>query len=338
MPGFQATSGPFHPLFLDRLRPFAALRFMDWGRTNNNPVKRWADRTTPTYRSQAGSKGVAWEWMLDLANTLGKDPWLCVPHGVDDDYVQHLAALVRDRLSPGLKVHVEYSNEVWNGQFQQCAAVAAAGRAAGRNLWQQYAARATQIFRIFEATLGRGRLVRVLAGQSNNIGVAKQILAATPPGAADAMAIAPYFGGVLGNKLAAQARGMSVGQLLDACVQDVEVKRAEVRAHLSLTRQAGVQLVAYEGGQHLVGVGSNVNDANLVGKFIDANRAARMGQVYRDYLAMWRTEVGTTFCAFNDCYVPQKWGCWGALEYQDQVNAPKYSALVDVANQWRAGN
>ncbi|MFP5354942.1 MAG: hypothetical protein ACLGIK_07260, partial [Gemmatimonadota bacterium] len=40
-----------------------------------------------------------------------------------------------------------------------------------------------------------------------------------------------------------------------------------------------------------------------------------------------------TILHFNDVYVPQKWGSWGALEYQDQdpATAPKYQALVDAA-------
>ena len=38
----------------------------------------------------------------------------------------------------------------------------------------------------------------------------------------------------------------------------------------------GDKLTAYEGGQHLVGVGANKEDAQLTNLFIDCNRDARM--------------------------------------------------------------
>lgn len=46
MPGFESTyqTQPFHPLFLERLKPFTTVRFMDWMRTNNSIVRKWQDR------------------------------------------------------------------------------------------------------------------------------------------------------------------------------------------------------------------------------------------------------------------------------------------------------
>ena len=46
MPGFHDTyeAEPFHPTLLARLKGFTTVRFMDWGRTNGNPVAAWADR------------------------------------------------------------------------------------------------------------------------------------------------------------------------------------------------------------------------------------------------------------------------------------------------------
>jgi hypothetical protein len=338
MPGFANGATTFHPTFLDRLRPFSVLRFMDWPRTNRNPVVRWADRTSPSYRSQAGSKGVAWEYAIELCNLLGKDAWLSVPHAADDDYVRSLAALVRDKLASNLKVYVEYSNEVWNGAFTQRKFVESAGAAAGRDWIQQYVARSVELFRIFEATLGgRSRLVRVIAGQSDNSGVCKQAIDALPAGAADALAIAPYFGGHLGNaKHAAATSAMSVDQVLNACATDLANRRSHVVTHANLAKAAGLELVAYEGGQHLAGVGEAANDERLTAVMIAANRHPRMKQLYGEYLAMWKAEGGGLFCAYSYCYVPQKWGSWGALEYQDQVGAPKYDALVEAASAWGA--
>ncbi len=74
---------------------------------------------------------MAYEHMVLLANTVGADPWLCVPHAASDDYVRRLAALVLASLRPDLTVYLEYSNEVWNGLFGQGVYAAAQGRALG---------------------------------------------------------------------------------------------------------------------------------------------------------------------------------------------------------------
>lgn len=336
MPGFDERT-VFHPTFLERLRPFAVLRFMDWGRTNRSPIARWSDRVGPGYRSQGGTKGAAWEYMIQLSNALGKEPWICVPHLADDDYVRKLATAFRDGLDPRLRVHIEYSNEVWNGVFSQSAYVNSQANKSGRSFVQQYVARSVEVFRIFEQTFGGSqRLVRVIGAQSNNLGIAKQAVAALPEGAADALAIAPYFGGHLGNsKNASSTRSMSVDRLLDACAQDIATtRREEVRQHLALAKSKGLELVAYEGGQHLSGVGAAANDAQLTNLFLAANRHPRMGQLYRDYLAMWRAEGGGLFCAYSLMYTPSKHGSWGALERQDQTGAPKYDALVEAARAW----
>ena len=57
--------------------------------------------------------------MVDLCNRLKINPWLCVPHLASDDYVRRFAEIVKRDWDPPLKVYVEYSNEVWNGIFEQ---------------------------------------------------------------------------------------------------------------------------------------------------------------------------------------------------------------------------
>ncbi len=63
--------------------------------------------------------GVPLEVMVALANQVGADPWFNIPHQASDEYVREFAEYVRDNLDPGLVAHFEYSNEVWNGQFEQ---------------------------------------------------------------------------------------------------------------------------------------------------------------------------------------------------------------------------
>ncbi|MEB3174238.1 MAG: cellulose-binding protein, partial [Cyanobacteriota bacterium] len=111
-------SQPFNPEYLQRLKPFTALRFMDWMETNNSKQITWQDRPTPQSATWM-KKGVPVEVMVRMANALGADPWFCMPHQATDDYVRNFALYVKQHLNPNLKVYVEYSNEVWNGQFEQ---------------------------------------------------------------------------------------------------------------------------------------------------------------------------------------------------------------------------
>jgi hypothetical protein len=121
MPGFEDGSRTFHPLFVERLKPFRVIRFMDWGRTNNSAQAAWSDRVTPAPGSirQSGPGGVALEHMIDLCNELKASPWFCMPHLADDDYVRHFAEIVKQLLHPDAKVYVEWSNETWNTTFDQ---------------------------------------------------------------------------------------------------------------------------------------------------------------------------------------------------------------------------
>lgn len=113
-------ASPFYSVFLDNVRPYRSLRFMNWGRVIETTLSRWADRTTTQSARQSGDSGVAVEYMIMLANELQRDPWFCMPHVADDDFVRRFAEMVRDNLDfsdPQRKVYIEYSNEIWNPIF-----------------------------------------------------------------------------------------------------------------------------------------------------------------------------------------------------------------------------
>ena len=68
------------------------LRFMDWQSTNNNPTQSWGERALPSHQFWMDERrGVPLEVLLALANVLGADPWLCIPHRADDAYVTAFA-------------------------------------------------------------------------------------------------------------------------------------------------------------------------------------------------------------------------------------------------------
>lgn len=330
----------FQPEFLKRWEGFKAIRFMDWMGTNNSSVETWADRPLPDQQTQEGERGVALEYMILLANRLKADPWFCMPHGASHDYVANFAAMVKDRLDPWLKVYVEYSNEVWNSSFQQAEYARRMGLGLGLSEdpfeagLLYYARRAKEIFQIWEDVFGGSdRLVRVLAAQSANPWTSERIVGFEDAfKSADALAIAPYFGGELGNpETVAQVLRMPLDGILAQCAVDIAANRKTVARHAAVAASYGLDLVAYEGGQHLVGTGGAENNEALKELFIAANRDPRMKQLYLEDLAGWKKAGGRIFAAFTSMSPYVKWGSWGLIENgdQDPLLAPKYQAVLE---------
>jgi len=83
-PGFPAgASETFTPQFLKAVEPFRVLRFMNWvGGNDVNPpydapdhTLDWSERNRPD-ELQVEDEGVAWEYVIELANLAGKDVWI----------------------------------------------------------------------------------------------------------------------------------------------------------------------------------------------------------------------------------------------------------------------
>ncbi len=344
LPGQHDGKTPFYPPFLERVKPFGTLRFMDWGRTNNSSLETWQDRPKVT-GSRYTINGVPVEVMVELANTLNANAWFCIPHRADDDFVRHHAQLVKERLQPGLKAYVEYSNEVWNSQFQQTRYAGEKGVELGLGPkerpweagWHYYAQRTVEIGRIWKEVFGADtekRLVIVMASQAANPYVSQQVLGWKDAyKEVDALAIAPYFGGGFGSpKTQDEVARWSVEQLLDKVAEEVRGPNKEmIERQAAVAKQYNLKLIAYEGGQHLVGHGGAENNKQLQDLFIAANRHPRLYDLYQEHLKNWFAAGGDLFTVFSNVGRPSKWGSWGLLEYQEQPveQAPKYRAVID---------
>lgn len=352
MPGHESTyeSAPFNPLFLEKTRPFRALRFMDWMNTNDSPAISAAARPLPSDATYM-ARGVPVEVMVQLANTLQADAWFNMPHQADESYVRELATVVRDQLDPDLKAYIEYSNETWNSQFAQFHYAIEQGQALNLGEGDTFlgslrfhSQRAVEFFAIWEDVFGGSeRLVRVLAAQAANVWTGEQII--TWQNAfehADAIAIAPYFScDDAGNPATVDTiAALSVDELLDRQMANVQEGGCAVqwmRDYAALAGQYGLELVAYEGGQHLVGYGGAENNEALTALFVEANRHPRMGEIYRTYLQAWFDAGGGLFMHFSDIGEPGKFGSWGALEYLTQDSSPKYEALMEFSGARTGG-
>ncbi|HXG47245.1 MAG TPA: hypothetical protein VNO52_06450 [Methylomirabilota bacterium] len=350
MPGFdaaEAAAHPWNPQFLARWRGVACVRFMDFQETNNSKQRAWRDRPMPGDATFTRA-GIPVELLCDLANRLNADAWFCLPHEADDDYVRRFALLVKDRLDPRRRAYVEYSNEVWNGQFRQHHYAAAQGRQRGlaqkswEAAWRFTAERSMEIFRIWEEVFGsRERLVRVLPAQAANSHVARQIAGWKDAARhADVLAIAPYISMNIpreGAKLsAAVVATWSVERFLDyvetnalpECIRWMEDHRRVAAEH-------GLRLVAYEAGQHFVGVAGGENDDALTRLLHAANAHARLGGIYEKYYAAWEAAGGDLLCHFSSVSRWSKWGSWGLLQFADDDprQSPKLMATLNWAKK-----
>lgn len=363
LPGFEQRYAQqvFHPTFLGRLDGIGVVRFMDWGATNGHAYSRWSERTRPS-QTQGGERGVAYEYMLELANRLDADPWICVPHRADDQYIESLAQLIKSRLKAGRKVYIEYSNELWNGIFAQTQWAAEQGCKAGLNKLGKYtggcnedgprywagikwnARRTGELIQIFDRVFAddKARVVRVIAGHAHNDHMNDVLLGALADKAinrtgtrADVLAIAPYLGGGLASDLTEQGKtgSITVPEILDKLEALVRSDVAEAtRSNHKIAQRHGVRLIAYEGGQHLVAPGESQNDEAFVSKLIAANRNPRMRSIYARMLDAWYENSGQGLMVlFNFAESPSKYGAWGLLESQEQElsRAPKYQAFSD---------
>ena len=335
VPDCEATwkSNPFRQGFLQLWRPMNTFRFMDWMLTNGSPAVKWADR--PTLDDQTWSaKGVPLELMIGLCNRQLVNPWFCMPHKADDGFIRQFAAMVRDRLDPTLHVYVEYSNEVWNGVFAQHRYAEEKGKEMGlgpkERPWEgagmYYVHRSLEIFGIWEEVFGgRERLVRVLAWQAPAAWWFEHILLPTEDAAkrCDALAIAPYITMCIapnGNPSTETVAGWTVEQVLDYAETKALAESVKWMTDIrQVADKHGLRLIAYEGGQHLVGVGGGENNERMTELFLAANRHPRMGDLYRRYYDAWRRIANDLFCTFSSIGGWSKWGSWGLAEWFDDT-------------------
>jgi hypothetical protein len=351
MPSFEKTfeTEPFHPVFLKQWKGFACYRFMDWMHTNGSEIRTWAER--PTLQHATFSKrGVALEWMIDLCNRQKADAWFCIPHLADDDFVRRFAQMVKERLDPSRKIYIEYSNEVWNGQFKQCQYAGEQGVKLGLGPkerpweagWAFTAKRSMEIFAIWEEVFGgHERFVRVIPTQSANSGVTKGILRDHEVAKhADALAIAPYMGYSIGRgktaELGEQMKTWSVEQMLaDFEKTGFDESLKHMRMNKGLADQHGLKLIAYEGGQHMVAFMRDQATVKAVSATMHAcNRHPRMGELYTRYYDEWAKAGGDLFAVFSSIGAYSNHGAWGLAEHYDSKPSdyPKLAATLKWAH------
>ncbi len=378
----------FHPSFLDDLKHFRSLRFMNWQFTNHLtsqpastqaqllalPARQWVDRPkqSDAQWNLYDKGGAPVEVMVALSNTLDAEPWFNMHVLNSDDYVQQFAAYVRDQLSAGRKVYVEFGNEIWNGSFRTGDWV----EAKGRQFWPAdsdyykvrmnwFAKRTTEICNIWKTTWGAEahRVQCVMGTQAANTWVTENYVLQCPlwrtdarntehygqtcASQVDALAIAPYFGYYIGLPAnlstlitwSQQADGgmtslfseLNSGGMISGSPAGGAIANARdmMLAQQAIAQNHGLDLLAYEGGQHLVGDSGAENNDSVTSLFRQANRDHRMLAAYTRHLNDWKNAGGKLMAIYHSVGPSNKWGHWGIREYQNQVTPPKRQAVLN---------
>ena len=356
---FEAThlTQPFHPRFLERLRPFAAIRHFGYQKTNGSLQTKWSDRAKPTDAFQAGDGGVAVEYLVQMSNVAKVDPWFCIPPRADDDYVRRFARLVFEQLDQDRKVYLEYGNEIWN-EAEPYSIDGAWMTARARQLaiplnrsddgsdltyrLRYQVIRSRQIFEIWKQEMAAKRidprrLVRVISSQASffdRIRFTLDYKFADGTFAyqhADALGVAPYFAGLWTPKESGPAEtAWSIDDLItyaDCSASDparAPAACAKIPHESIVPTIRGDWALAKERKLRLLGYEGGQHmvawgaRAPFIDKLARVNRDPRMKGVYLKYLNAWRENGGELMFLLGFIQDYGKHGYWGMLERQDQ--------------------
>ena len=96
--------------------------------------------------------------------------------------------------------------------------------------------------------------------------------------------------------------------------------------HAAVAERYGLDMIVYEGGTHVVGIGAQVGDDELTEFLIHLNYSHGMARLYDRLLAAWFDVSDAPFSLFSDVMTPTKWGSWGHLRFLGDDN-PRWQAV-----------
>lgn len=379
LPRYKAGE-TFNPAYVDKIRPFHALRFMDWMNTNtifdktgapvvsetaqrHAPLLDWADRSRPDdMRWGEGSRGVPVEAMVELVNRTGAEPWFNMPVNASDDYVRGFATYVRDHLQGNRRIHVEFSNEVWNFSFPQARyAETRAREDLGPDVkWMEwYGKRAAEIGMIWNGVFGeavrhenarddRGRVLVVFNTQFGwqgledlgldtvhwRDGSGRHVRASDY---FDEYAITGYYDGTMNTPQVVDTvmgwwhdEDGGYGRAVAALRNRIQTFNAPYYVyHAGKAARHGLRLVTYESGFGEYTPPSEHQNEAYTTFLARLQRRPEFHELETANYTAFKAAGGSLYMNFGIIATPSKWGNWAALESVDQKTSPRYQALID---------
>lgn len=352
-PGYDPANPPlFTREFLAHIARFKTIRLMEWLETNGrDEVTTWASRTDPARTRYAAATGTPWEDIVALANLTKQDIWINIPIRATDDYIEHVARLLKESLNGQSRIYVEYSNEIWNAMFTQFGinvdmAVDEVRRRPDSPLaydgqkdkyllaFRRVAQRLKDISDTFRRTFGdeammtrvrpvfSGQIVRPALAEMGLDYIARRY--GPPANYFYAFAGAPYFN--MGKRQTAE--GLTPTDVLDAFEESVRDLPAFslLENNLALAAWYGLPFIAYEGGSDTFGPGS-----------IEAKKQAsldpRMLTICRQYLTNWYSSGAKLFMWFTAGAGnwDTQYGTWGLTTDLAIEDTPKIRCVDEIA-------
>ena len=366
MPGHAESfeEHPFHPLFLERLRPFAGVRLMDWNNVNQSAVASWEERPTVEFFSWANAArqvrtddpafadrrgllpgwgepgavqlgGVPLEVQAQLAVELDCDLWVCLPALADADYARRATRLLRDRMPAGRELVVEWGNEVWNRAFlpDRLARAAVGGdrQALNRHLTDRISAAYAAVRGEFGPEEGVSLVIPYQ--------LADAYMSREDAPRVDA-AISHFYWGIDWVKRSFDEgwHNESDAELLDRMdaqvMEDLREDLTEQRAEIARVSEAyyPVGAWAYEGGSHFHAIWWRKDIQEATGGMTSRlQHHPRMEGLYHEMFGVLRE---TGFDEKNHLFANTGRG-FGHLQHptQDPADAPKFRAAVAQAGR-----
>ncbi len=348
LPNTDQNTYPFNPAFVDKLKPFKSIRFMNWNAAYWSDEVKWEDRRKPDYYTQFNSidwynieqKGVAIEYAVQLCNILDRDIWISVPYKANENYITELGKLVLNQLNPHLKVYVEYGNEVWNegtsgvpnDAFERQHSFVktnAPASLSSQPFQYSYAYFSDKTFKAFNPT-NSSRVIRVLAGQQGawqGEVLQRSIEGMEYIGAKDAFdvgSVTDYmFQQDAINNLPLGATVEDVAVAFRNVLEDSYIRITENMKHLNAV---GKNMVTYEGGVHATLQPGQQNEKAI----LEFSKDTSFYNISREWLRkvsnLSGLEMQMAFVLADDQY-----GYWHIenIFETDPNNSLKYKALID---------
>lgn len=354
-PGYELNSSKtFTDEFISlcRAADFACYRFYTvqniWdGEPVFPKVTEWENRKKPSDASQQpmaalnGKRdGWSWEYIIELANILDKDIWVCIHMSCDSNYVLSLARMLMEELNPGINIYVENSNEVWSPTQATHGPYNKAQADYNKiSFDENYARRTVELSGLFSQVFGKEEINKrirvILAGQhayngrsdlhlnfiNKYFGAPKEYIYAT--------STALYF---VSTKPNSTVDDILAGIDEDITSQINDDKKSTYREN-HIAKAAKWELAggstSYEGGPHLPSGGGQQNLANQ----INAHRDEKMKDVIvRNFREGWFDLGGGLALFFTLQSGYNRYGCWGLTDdYTNPGRNYKMQAAGELA-------
>lgn len=360
-PGYHEESEvpKYQDAFLDLAEQFEVLRFMKPLKSENNTILDFEDRSTSqdfSYFLDVENEilpGMPYEDVVEISNITGVDPWITIPYLASDDYVRATAALFNS-LDDDRRLYVEYSNETWNPAYPATRAyMLEMGEALATSeipevaefeaIHRYHAFRSLEIWQIFEEVLEESaQLVRVHGSQSDpyTADLVRDAYAServNPEGRQpDVIAIAAYIGVTLFDDLREQNINIcdhTPQQLLDTLVNRIDPELHEMVSRFrDLFGSSAIEVVAYEGGQHVTELNFQPMEPCAETLVAEMNQLPGMNAFFCQLLDTWYDDLeGGLFNVFNLAERPDAFGAFGLLksQWQNPSSSPKWEGVMN---------